>query len=130
MQIRSAFRMFFVRWVLFATGLMSGLPAAAQCLAVKHRDSLVCLGTFTCVELPQSGAMSEACYDGDKSYMLIKLSDGWHQYCGVDRTSADNLIHSPSIETYYNQSFRSRGPLPGSFSCKIHLAPAYRQCGC
>ena len=130
MQNRSAFRIFVVWWVFFAIGLMSGWPAMAQCLAVKHRDSAVCLGTFTCVELPQSGAVLEACYDGDKSYMLIKLSDGWHQYCGVDRTSADSLIHSPSIETYYNQNFRSHGPLPGSFSCKNHLAPAYPECGC
>ena len=62
MQIRSAFRMFFVRWVLFATGLMSGLPAAAQCLAVKHRD----LGCDTCVQ----------CWRSDVQRSLGLVDDG------------------------------------------------------
>ena len=47
---------------------------------------------------------------------------------GVDRTSADSLIHSPSIETYYNQNFRSHGPLPDIQLQKSQRL--YPECGC
>jgi hypothetical protein len=45
---------------------------ATECVAVKYRDTPVCLTTFMCAETPQSSFIREVCYDGAKSYMLIK----------------------------------------------------------
>jgi hypothetical protein len=63
--------------------------------------------------------------DAAKSYMLIKLNETWYHYCAVDRTSVDNLIHANSVGTYYNQNFRSHGPVHGPFDWRDHPVPEY-----
>jgi len=100
--------------------------AFAQCVTVKYRGTPVCLDTFACTETPQSSFVREICYDAAKSYMLIKLNETWYHYCAVDRTSIENLVHASSVGTYYNQRFRSQGPIHGSFDCRDHPAPDYR----
>jgi hypothetical protein len=65
------------------------------------------------------------CYDAANSYMLIKLNDTWYHYCAVDRTSVDNLVHATSVGSYYNQRFRSQGPVHGPFDCRDHFIPDY-----
>jgi|ERR1700720_573185 hypothetical protein len=77
----------------------SSLAYSAECLAIKYRDTPVCLDTFECTETPQSSFVRQICYDAAKSYMLIKLNDTWYHYCAVDRTSVDNLIHASSVGT-------------------------------
>jgi KTSC domain len=108
------------------TVVMTRPAFAAECIIVKYRDTPVCLATFTCKETPQSSFVREICYDAAKSYMLIKLNDTWYHYCAVDHTSVDNLIHASSVGSYYNQSFRSHGPVHGPFDCRDHPVPGYR----
>jgi hypothetical protein len=100
-------------------------PALAECIVVKYRDTPVCLQSFVCTETPQSSFVRTVCYDAAKSYMLIKLSDTWYHYCAVDRTSFDSLIKAASVGTYYNQNFRSHGPIHGLFDCRDHPVPNY-----
>jgi hypothetical protein len=99
--------------------------ARAACVAIKYRDTPVCLDTFVCAETPQSSFVRQICYDAAKSYMLIKLNETWYHYCSVDRPSVDNLIHASSVGTYYNQHFRSQGPLHGPFDCRDYAVPVY-----
>jgi hypothetical protein len=98
------------------TVLRSG-SGLAECIAIKYRDTPVCLNTFTCTETPQSSFVRQICYDATKSYMLIKLNDTWYHYCAVDRAS--------SVGTYYNQNFRSRGSVHGPFDCRDRPVPNY-----
>lgn len=49
--------------------------ARAACVAIKYRDTPVCLDTFACTETPQSSFVRQICYDAAKSYMLIKLNE-------------------------------------------------------
>jgi hypothetical protein len=100
-------------------------PALAECVVVKYRDTPVCLNTFACRETPQSSFVRKVCFDAAKSYLLIKLNDTWYHYCAVDRPSANNLINATSIGAYYNQNFRSRGPVRGPFDCRDHPVPDY-----
>jgi hypothetical protein len=104
------------------SGSGSGL---AECVTIKYRDTPVCLKTFTCTETPQSSFVRQICYDATKSYMLIKLNETWYHYCAVDRSSVDNLIRASSVGTYYNQRFRSQGPVHGPFDCRDHPVPNY-----
>jgi hypothetical protein len=104
-------------------GSGSGL---ADCVTIKYRDTQVCLNTFTCTETLQSSFVREICYDATKSYMLIKLNETWYHYCAVDRVSVDNLIHASSVGTYFNQNFRSQGPVHGPFDCRDRPVPDYR----
>jgi hypothetical protein len=66
------------------------------------------------------------CFDSTKSYMLIKLNETWYHYCSVDGTSVKNLIEAASIGKYYNEYFRSQGPLHGPFDRRDHPVPGYR----
>ena len=102
-------------------GSGSGL---AECVTIKYRDTPVCLNTFTCTETLQSSFVQQI-YDATRSYMLIKLNETWYHYCTVDRTSVDNLVHASSVGTYYNQHFRSQGPVHGPFDCRDHPVPDY-----
>ena len=99
--------------------------ARAACVTIKYRDTQVCLDTFVCTETPESSFVRNICYDAAKSYMLIKLNDTWYHYCSVDRASIDGLIHASSVGTYYNQHFRSQGPVHGPFDCRDHPLPDY-----
>lgn len=98
---------------------------AADCVVVKYRDTPVCLTAFKCAETPQSSFVREICYDNAKSYMLIKLNETWYHYCAVDLPSVDNLIRAGSVGKYYNQHFRSQGPVHGPFDCRDHPVPDY-----
>jgi hypothetical protein len=100
-------------------------PALGDCVAVKYRDTPVCLQSFVCTETPQSSFVRTICYDAVKSYLLIKLNDTWYHYCAVDRTSVDSLTHASSIGSYYNEKFRSHGPVHGPFDCRDHPVPNY-----
>jgi KTSC domain len=101
-------------------------PALAECVIVKYRDSPVCIDNFDCRETPQSSFVREVCYDGERSYMLIKLNEVWYHYCAVDRASFDGLINAPSVGSAYNQNFRSHGGVHGPFDCRDHPPPDYR----
>jgi len=79
----------------------------------------------SCNETPQSSFVRKICYDAAKSYMLIELNDTWYHYCAVDSTSVDSLVHASSVGTYYNQHFRSQGPVHGPFDCRDHPVPDY-----
>jgi hypothetical protein len=108
------------------TAVVMTRPAfAAECVIVKYRDTPVCLATFICAETPQSSFVREICYDGAKSYMLIKLNEIWYHYCAVDLPAVDNLIHASSVGRYYNHYFRSQGPVHGPFDCRDHPVPNY-----
>ena len=100
--------------------------STAECVTIKYRDTPVCLNTFTCAETPQSSFVRQICYDAPRSYMLIRLNETWYHYCAVDRASVDNLIHASSVGTYYNQNFRSQGPVHGPFDCRDRPVPDYR----
>jgi KTSC domain len=104
---------------------LTSWPALAECVAIKYRDTPVCLNSFKCTDTPQSSFVREVCFDAAKSYMLIKLNDTWYHYCAVDRASVENLIKAPSVGTYYNQNFRSQGPVHGPFDCQDHPVPTY-----
>jgi KTSC domain len=99
--------------------------ARATCVAIKYRDTPVCLDTFVCTETPRSSFVRQICYDAAKSYMLIKLNETWYHYCSVDRASIDGLVHASSVGTYYNQHFRSQGPVHGPFDCRDNPVPHY-----
>jgi hypothetical protein len=99
--------------------------AFAQCVTVKYRNTSVCLDTFVCNETPQSSFVQKICYDAAKSYMLIELNDTWYHYCAVDHASVDNLVHASSVASYYNENFRSHGPVRGPFDCRDHPPPDY-----
>jgi hypothetical protein len=109
--------------ILLSAGL--AWPALAECIVVKYRDTPVCLQSFVCTETPQSSFVREVCFDAAKSYMLIKLNDTWYHYCAVDRVSVENLLKADPVGTYYNQAFRSRGPVHGPFDCRDHPVPDY-----
>jgi len=47
--------------------------AFSTCVAVKYRDTPVCLDKFVCTGTPQSTFVREVCYDPAKLYMLIEL---------------------------------------------------------
>ena len=104
---------------------LTSWPALAECITVKYRDTPVCLDKFACTETLQSSFVREVCFDAAKSYMLIKLNDTWYHYCAVDLASVENLIKAPSVGTYYNQNFRSHGPMHGPFDCREHSVPEY-----
>jgi hypothetical protein len=108
-----------------AETLLGSGSGLTECVTIKYRDTPVCLNTFTCTETPQSSFVRQICYDAVKSYMLIKLNESWYHYCSVDRVSVDNLIHANSLGSYYNQSFRSHGPVHGPFDCRDHPVPDY-----
>jgi len=95
-------------------------PVLAECVAVKYRDTLVCLDTFVCTETPQDSVVREVCFDAAKYYMLIKLDKTWYHYCSVDHASVGNLIKAPSIYNYYKQHFRSHGSVHGPIDCRGH----------
>ena len=99
--------------------------AFSECVSVKYRDTPVCLDAFACTETPQSSFVRKICYDAAKSYMLIKLNETWYHYCAVDHASVDNLVHASSVGSYYNENFRSRGPVRGPFDCRDHPPPDY-----
>jgi hypothetical protein len=111
--------------VLLGVAGFTSWPALAECVAVKYRDTPVCLDTFKCTKTAQSSFVREVCFDVAKSYMLIKLNDTWYQYCSVDRVAFENLINAPSVGRYYNESFRSHGPVHGPFDCRDHPVPDY-----
>jgi len=54
------------------------------------------------------------------------LNDTWYHYCAVDRASVETLIKAPSVGTYYNQNFRSKGSVHGPFDCRDHPVPDYQ----
>lgn len=113
---------------LFACALCAGPSLVhAECVTIKYRDTPVCLNTFACTETPQSSYVREVCFDAAKSYMLIKLNDTWYHHCAVDRASVENLIQAPSVGTYYDQNFRSNGPMHRPFDCRDHPVPEYSQ---
>lgn len=119
-----------MRSALFGTILLAAPPlgswaTAAECVAVKYRDTPVCLSTFTCNETPQSSFVREICFDPAKFYMLINLNGTWYHYCAVDRSSFVALIHASSVGAYYNKNFRGRGPVHGPFDCRDHPVPTY-----
>jgi hypothetical protein len=116
-----------MRLLIAVTLSLVGLTriSLAECVVVKYRDTPVCLNTFACQETPQSSFVRKVCFDAAKSYMLIKLNDTWYHYCAVDRSSVDNLINAASVGTYYNQNFRSQGPVHGPFDCRDHPVPDY-----
>lgn len=97
-------------------------PALAECIVVKYRETPVCINKFDCRETPQSSFVGKVCYDGKKSYMLIKLNDVWYHYCSVDRASFD-LVSAPSVGAAYNENFRSHGAVHGPFDCRDHPVP-------
>lgn len=116
------------RSVLLGTILLAAsgsLATAAECVAVKYRDTPVCLTTFKCDATPQSSFVRQICFDAAKSYMLINLNGTWYHYCAVDQRSHDALVHAPSVGAYYNENFRSHGPVHGPFDCRDHPVPTY-----
>ena len=116
--------------ILMLASLNAGSTSAfAECVAVKYRDTPVCLGTFVCTETPQSSFVRTVCFDAAKSYMLINLNGTWYHYCAVSPTSIDKLIHASSVGTYYNQNFRSHGQVHGPFDCRDHPVPEYQKQG-
>ena len=121
----SGIAMLIVCLVLCGWAELTSWSASAECVTIKYRDTPVCLNTFACNETPQSSFVRQICYDAAKSYMLIKLNETWYHYCVVDRASVDNLIHASSVGTYYNQHFRSQGPVHGPFDCRDHPVPDY-----
>jgi hypothetical protein len=104
---------------------LASSQALAECVPVKYRETPVCLDSFVCTETPQSSFVRSVCFDAAKFYMLIKLNDTWYHYCAVDRVSVENLLKANSVGTYYNQAFRSHGPVHGPFDCRDHPAPDY-----
>jgi hypothetical protein len=108
--------------IVGVTVILAGMsaPAASECVAIKYRDTPVCLDTFKCVETPQSSFVRKVCFDAAQSYLVIKLNDVWYHYCAVDRVSFENLTTASSIGSYYNQNFRSHGTIHGPFDCRDH----------
>jgi len=122
MRVRLLLWLIPILFVIFGADDVLG---RATCVAIKYRDTPVCLDTFICTETPQSSFVQQICYDAAKSYMLIKLNETWYHYCSVDRASIDGLIHASSVGTYYNQHFRSQGPVHGPFDCRDNPVPVY-----
>jgi len=52
---------------------------------------------------------------------VVKLNETWYHYCSVDRASVDNLIDASPVGSYFNQRFRSQGPVHGPFDCRVTL---------
>ena len=71
--MRAGFVVWLVPIILFVGA--DGAFARAACVAIKYRDTPVCLDTFACTETPQSSFVRQICYDAAKSYMLIKLNE-------------------------------------------------------
>jgi hypothetical protein len=122
-----------VRLIGIGFALLTGFaswPALAECVAIKYRDTPVCLDSFSCTETPQSSFVRMICYDAAKSYMLIKLNDTWYHYCAVEPASVASLLRASSVGTQYNEQFRSHGAVHGPFDCRDHPVPNYPQCLC
>jgi hypothetical protein len=111
--------------IIVLSCMIPSAATSAECVAVKYRDTPVCLDNFACTETPQSSFVRRICFDYTNSYMLIKLNETWYRYCSVDRTSAKNLIEAVSVGKYYNEYFRSQGPVHGPFDCRDHPVPVY-----
>jgi KTSC domain len=100
--------------------------AAGECVTVRYRTTPVCLEFLRCSLTPRSSSVRSVCYDAKNLYMLIKLKNTWYQYCAVDHSSVDHLLAAQSVGRYFNEKFRSHGPLHGPFDCRDHDTRDYR----
>jgi hypothetical protein len=85
---------------------------------VKYRGR-VPLAKFDCKHMLNSSFIESVCYDGAKSYMLIKLSGTWYHYCNIGMSTVANLLEAPSLGRYFNASIKGR------FDCRTAIVPTY-----
>lgn len=101
-----------------AMSLAAASPVAAECVAVKYRDTCVDLSKLQCTET-QSSFVHQVCYDQKNEYMVILLNATRYHYCGIPKEVVAALTHADSVGRFYNASVKGR------FGCEGQPVPSY-----
>lgn len=97
----------------------------AESVCVKYGPCPLDLSSFTCTDTPRSSFVRRICYQATKRFVALKLNGTWYPYCSVDDRSVSAMLSAPSIGSYYNANFRSRGSSHGPFDCRDHPMPKF-----
>jgi hypothetical protein len=107
----------------FLTGVLSGSYALPESVVVEHRGD-VNLASFSCTQLPHGEIIQGVCYDPAESYLIVRLSITWYQFCAVDAATVKDLLSASSVDTFFDKSIRGHGKERSPFDCRDHPPPA------
>jgi hypothetical protein len=109
--------------ILLATIILIGLGSHvyAKEVYVKDRGNIdVANGHFKQLGLKGSTLVKNMYYDKGNSYLLVKLSRRYYQYCSIPQSVVGEWQRSESLSKYYNNNIKS------NYDCKVNPVPSYQ----
>lgn len=116
--------LFFSLVTIFNTSIVTGNNS--EFLDVKYRNTYVDITYFE--ELWRTDGhniyswypiVSNAWYDKDKDYMVIKLKNTNYHYCGISKSVRDSFVQAHSLDIFYESYIQ------GNFDCRDTRIPNY-----
>ncbi len=88
------------------------IPLANE-ITVKDRDTKIDIenGHFEKLNLKASYYVNEMYYDKNNKYLLVRLANTFHHYCGLPPEVLGNWLKASSIGSYYNRNIK------GDYEC-------------
>ena len=110
--------------ILLATIILIGLGSHAYAKEVyvgKVRGNVnVTNGHFKHLGLKGSTLVKNMYYDKANSYLLVKLSKRYYEYCSIPESVVGDWQKSESLSQYYNQNIK------GKYECNADSVPSYK----
>jgi hypothetical protein len=103
------------------------IAALVGCIEVVNAETVtveyfgpVDISTFRCEIITRTSDAKRLCYDRKEKNLIVKLSGGYYQYCGVPSEVITAWLHADPMNDYYNTQVRKH------FDCR---SPTLRSSG-
>ena len=84
-----------------------------------ERSGEIDLAKFRCTDISQRGRISRVCYDGAFQYLLIRVDERYHHYCGIEGGTLERFLTSVDVDHYFGAIIENK------HICRPDTVPKY-----
>jgi len=89
-----------VRSVAMMIAMFWTTPVTTETVEVAGRGAID-LAPFSCSDTPRSTIIRRICYDRQRNHLLVRVGEGYSEYCRLPPVIFDTLTTAPSMGQFY-----------------------------
>ena len=95
-------------------------PVTTETVEVTGRGTID-LAAFSCSDTPRSTIIRRICYDSQRHHLLVRVGDGYSEYCKLPGVTFDAFATASSMGQFYRTRIAAEAGA-GLFSCDPPVA--------